>query len=359
MDSASLALATGARSVVWLFEQWWRGLYDCLPGAVRSRMAAKHAVLGVSIEGPEAIIHLERGEARSLVGRFGLEEADAFGEALEPSRRLKPAVVVRLPAAAVVTRRVALPVQVKKNLRNALAFELDRLTPFQAEQVYFDYRLLPAERNPGKIVLDVAACLRGQVTPWVEWIRGQRLVPEAVIWEGAWESANLLPPGERNFANGRERLLGRTLAALVLLLAIGVSLSPLWQKREQVIGLMHLVADVRPKAERAVDLRKRIDEARQQVELAATQKNRGPRLVDLIKELTERLPDDTYVQNLEYNRGTAQLRGESAQATTLIRSLTDAPGIDAVTFQSPVVQVPNSSKERFHLSFQYTRPGEK
>ena len=67
------------------------------------------------------------------------------------------------------------------------------------------------------------------------------------------------------------------------------------------------------------------------------------------------MPDDTYVQNLEYTRGAGQLRGESLKATALIGALEEAPGIDGVSFQSPVVQVPNTGKERFHISFQYTR----
>lgn len=357
--SVSAAMATGARTVSILLEQWRKGLLDCLPRRVRSHLAAKHAVLTVSIESDEAAVLIERGDHRSRVGRFGLGQGDDLGEAIEPFRKLKPSVVVRLPGGAVVTRAAVLPAQVKKNLRNALAFEIDRLTPFQREQVYFDYRLLPRESNPGKIALEVAACLREQVDPWIDLIRRQRLVPTTVAWDGAWASANLLPPTERNLADSRDRLVGRALIAFVLLLGVGVAISPLWQKRDEVIGLLNAVAEVRPKAERVFELRKQIDQARQQVELAATQKNREPRLVDLLKELTERLADDTYVQNLEYTRGSTQLRGESGQATTLIRSLTDTPGIDAVTFQSPVVQVPNSTKERFHISFQYTRPGGK
>ena len=79
-------------------------------------------------------------------------------------------------------------------------------------------------------------------------------------------------------------------------------------------------------------------------------------MINLLRELTERLPDDTWVQNLDYRDGEIQIRGESAQATALINLLDQAPGITEVTFRSPVVQVSGGGRERFHISLKYKRP---
>jgi hypothetical protein len=76
-------------------------------------------------------------------------------------------------------------------------------------------------------------------------------------------------------------------------------------------------------------------------------------MIDLLRELTERIPDDTWVQSLEYQSGEVQLRGESGQATALIGLLEQAPGIDGVSFRSPVTQVARTGKERFNLAFTY------
>jgi general secretion pathway protein L len=339
-----------------LAERWRAGFGDCLPVALGRRLAARHALLAVTVEGETATMSFERGEHRTRVGRVALGEPPTLQEALAPFRKLKPTAILRLPADTVITRRVELPAQIKKNLHNALVFEIDRLTPFQAAQVYFDYRVPPAEQRGGKVLIDLAVCLRDQVTPWVERMRAERAAPEGVTWDGGWAGANLLPAGDRRVSQGGGRLLAQILAGGALILAAAAALSPLWQQREQIIALTRAIEDLRPKAERAATLRKQLEETRQRVEFAVNQKNREPRLVDLLKDLTERLPDDTYVQNLEYTRGAAQLRGESAKATALIGSLEEVPGIDGVTFQSPVVQVPNTGKERFHLSFQHKRP---
>jgi len=359
METLSTAFRPVGRATGQLLEKWKAASLGCLPLRFRSWLAARHATLVVAVEGTGATVHLERGEGRTFVSREVLGEPSSLADSVASMLKLQPEVVIRLPASAVIERRVELPGQVRRNLRHALEFEIDRLTPFRPEQLYFDFRLLPGEQRGGKIAIDLVACLREQVTNWVAHIRDYGIAPGAVTWDGAWPTANLLPPAERKRSDNRDRLLGRVLAASVVVLALAAALSPLLQKRQHVLSLLAAVQELRPKVDRAAALRSQVEKAREQVELALTQKNREPRLVDLLKELTERVPDDTYVQNLEYNRGSTQLRGESGQATALIGILESAPGMDGVTFQSPVVQVPNSGKDRFHISLQYARPAEK
>jgi len=358
METLSTAFSLVARATSQLLEKWKAASLECLPLGFRSWLAARHAALVVDVDGTGATVHLERGENRTFVSRQVLGEPSSLRNLLGPLLKFKPEVVIRLPAAAVIARRVELPAQVRRNLRSALEFELDRLTPFRAERVYFDYRFLAGDPRRGKIVAELIACLREDVNRWVAHLREEGAAASVVTWEGAWPSANLLPPAERRHSDYKERRARRVLSALVLVLAAAAALTPLWQKRQHAIMLTGAVAELRPKVERASALRSRVEKVREQVELALTQKSSQPRLVDLLRELTERVPDDTYVQNLEYNRGSTQLRGESGQATALIGILESAPGMDGVTFQSPVVQVPNSGKDRFHISLQYVRPSE-
>uniref|UniRef100_UPI0025DB43D1 PilN domain-containing protein n=1 Tax=uncultured Thiodictyon sp. TaxID=1846217 RepID=UPI0025DB43D1 len=80
-----------------------------------------------------------------------------------------------------------------------------------------------------------------------------------------------------------------------------------------------------------------------------------PRMLDVLRELTARIPDDTWVQSLEYQNGEVELRGESGRATALIGLLEGAPGISGVSFRSPVTEVAQTGKERFNLAFKYNR----
>ena len=53
-----------------------------------------------------------------------------------------------------------------------------------------------------------------------------------------------------------------------------------------------------------------------------------------------------------------QVRGESIQAAALIGLLEQAPSISGVAFRSPVSQIPNTDRERFHIGFNYQRQGD-
>ncbi len=54
----------------------------------------------------------------------------------------KKKVSVSLPREKVVARFIRLPIATKENLRKVLEYEISRYTPFEKDQVYFDYQIL-------------------------------------------------------------------------------------------------------------------------------------------------------------------------------------------------------------------------
>ena len=59
-----------------------------------------------------------------------------------------PKVVLSVPARDVLRKTLHLPAAVEPNLRQALGYDLDRHTPFKAEELYFD--AVVSGRNPAK-----------------------------------------------------------------------------------------------------------------------------------------------------------------------------------------------------------------
>jgi len=111
-------------------------------------------------------------------------------------------------------------------------------------------------------------------------------------------------------------------------------------------------------AEEVARVRADLERARLGSVEVLNRKREQPRMTDLLRELTDLLPDNTWVQTMNYREGAADIRGESAQATALIGVLEQGPGIDDVSFRSPVMQVASSGTERFHIAFDYRRPAE-
>jgi general secretion pathway protein L len=255
----------------------------------------------------------------------------------------------------VISRRVSLPSQVRNNLSQVVGYEIDRLTPFRADQVCYDAHALDRQPTGDKIAVELVLCRRDQVAPWIERLRQAGAPVDCVTWQGAWPGANLLHPSERPRQGTRVFSATRLLFLLVLLLAAAALAGPIWQKNRTLEELDARMADLAARADEVYQLREAIERARQGSVAVLERKSQQPRMIDLLRELTDRLPDETWIQNLDYREGDVQIRGESAQAAALIGLLEDAPGVKDVAFRSPVVQVAATGQERFHISFTYSR----
>jgi len=140
---------------------------------------------------------------------------------------------------------------------------------------------------------------------------------------------------------------------------IAILVTPLWQKHYLARQLESEVARLRRQAVAVDEVRQELERVRQSSTFALQRKLEQPRILELLRELTDRLPDDTWVQNLEFSDDQVDLRGESGQATSLIAILEQAPSIEGVSFGSPLTQIARTGKERFNITFRYVRGGAK
>ncbi len=343
-----------------LFRQGQEILSRCLPTAL-GHVLFRKPYLQLQVQGDRADLYRCVGEARELLGHLDRHTPGKTLAAIlaevggKEARHLR----IEIPEDYLLLRRAVFPTQVRKNLLQVITYEIDRLTPFQADQVYFDFRLLGTPNPGGKIQVEIALCRRDLIRHWVEQLQQAGALVEAIRWSGAWPGANLLPSGERPKRKIRIFTLNRFLGLLLVLLGSAVLISPLWQREQILQQLDRQIKKLRVQAEEVHQVQAAIERARQGSLVVLQQKAEHPRMIDLLRELTDRLPDDTWIQNLEYRNGEVQLRGESAQAAALIGLLEQAPGVENVTFRSPVVRLANKDRERFYLVFQYRRQAEK
>jgi general secretion pathway protein L len=263
---------------------------------------------------------------------------------------------LELPADTVLRRTITLPEQVRGQVRKTVELELDRLTPFDRTEAYFDARVPDDSQVGTKIRVDLAVCRRDQALPWIEYLRHVAVPVDRLTWVGAWRNANLLPLAERPKRSSAGLLLHGLLGASILVLILALLITPLWQRQTVHRQLQVDLSDLRRKAADVNDLRAELEQAQRGSVAVIQRKLDAPRMTDLLRELTELLPDGTWVQTLNFRDGEVDIRGESTQATALIALLEKGPGISNVTFRSPVMQIASSGTERFHIAFDYRRP---
>ncbi|KAA6187289.1 fimbrial assembly protein [Thiohalocapsa marina] len=337
--------------------RWKAALVQCLPARLRRLLAFRHPQLVVIPRGDAAELLRRIDHETAHVATLDLAEPEGLGDVVAITRRnARYNLCVELPVDRVLERRVALPVQVKDNLQRVVSYEIDRLTPFSAADVYYDARIAGVLARGAKLDVRLAVCRRAEVDGWLRRLNDEGAPADRLTWTGAWPGANLLPPADRPRRGRAATVVSITLLALVVVLAVAALVTPYWQKSRQHDFLQAELRQTRARALEVERLRDALDKARLgRVEILRLRREQ-PRMTDLLRELTERLPDGTWVQVLDFRDGGVDLRGESDQATALIQLLEQGSGLSQVSFRSPVTQVADTDRERFHVAFLYRRP---
>jgi len=340
------------------FALWHDALVSCLPDRLRGVLARRDHRLIVVPDGAFARLFEVHGGERLAVGELDPQLPGSMQSVLAGAKGMRRRSVVELAPEQVLTRSVSFPSQVRDNLAQVLGYEIDRLSPFQSDQVYFDFRVHDEAGRGDKLSVELALCRRDLASDWLQRLRDVGAPAESLTWNGAWPKANLLPVSERPQRGSGPFSLNKLLLALVLMLGAAALATPIWQKQQIRDDRAAGIEDLKVGAEKVHEMRTSLERARQGSVAVLQRKWEQPRMIDLLRELTERLPDDTWIQNLDFRDGEIQVRGESTQATALINLLDQAPGITEVAFRSPVVQVAGSGAERFHISLTYERQQE-
>jgi len=345
----------GEMTLSGLFERWHKALTACLPEPLRRALIRRDRHLTLALQGKDAILYREAGSTREMLGKIDTHISNAALDALltETRKGNQRRILIELPGNEVISRTVSFPAQVRKNLAQVIAYEIDRLTPFHSDQVYFTFRPLEIQPKSEKQVVQIALCRKDAIQDWIKHFQRTGTSVDQVMWEGCWPNANLLPITERSKRGGYLFNTNMMLSLLVLCLVMAALASPIWQNNQKARLIESELSEVKKEAQQVDELRDAIERARQGSVAVLERKSDQLRMIDLLRELTDRLPDDTWIQNLDYRDGEIQIRGESKQATNLIGVLEKVSGFSNVAFRSPVVQVRSTGSERFHIAFTY------
>jgi general secretion pathway protein L len=334
---------------------WWReSLVLGLPPWLRRGFEQQLSRLVIEmIGGSEWLVSRETADGIKALGRF--DEADPRIVALtaaalgEESGRHQVQLVLRLPQQMILSTTLSLPLAAEENLRQVLAFEMDRYSPFTTQEVFFDFQVLERRPDLQRIRVKMILARREEVEQVLQRFAERGLRPSVVDVAGQGPGLNLLPVERRPAPQRSGRALTLVLAVLALGLFVVASLAPVWHMRSVVVDLQPQVASVRQEAEQTRELEAQLQEAIQSTGFLVQEKMRHPVVVEVLDELTRYLPDDTWVQRFELRGNELQVRGESFEASALIGLVEGSSLFSEVSFRSSVTRNPQSGSDRFHL----------
>jgi general secretion pathway protein L len=274
-------------------------------------------------------------------------------------------VVFELPADVVVVRRVAVPVRAREFLAGIIRNQLERLSPWYADEVVYGFDADVNAEDPASLDVRVFIALRSAVEQACQELDALGLpvdrvvthppVPRDTLSEPAEEPAapkkpvalwSRLADASPEHLAGMCRQVGAAIAAMAVV-SLGVSV---WA----VISAASLDAESEGIAVRARTLQRQIQgpasmstlNPRERVWYA---KETSPTAAIVLEALSRALPDGAYLTELRLEQGTVRLIGLTSDAPSLIAPLERSGHLTDVRFFAPTTRGPDGSLFRFNI----------
>jgi general secretion pathway protein L len=353
----SFVLDPGRRLLAW----WLRELGAMVPARLRQRLVPAKDMLVLLFEDGAVWVGVESGRDLEEVGQLDLTGDPQPQHTLEALLRNHGlggfrAAALRLRGGRALHTIIDLPLAAEQNLSEVVAFELDRHTPFRADEARFAHRIIERDPAAKKLRVELTVVPRPVIDDLVAASARVGIVPTRieVADDASFRAAsgNLLPAQAATPDWRRRDKPSLALAAGAAALAIVAIYLPLQATQRADEAIDEQAAATRKSMATIAALQKEIEALRKDEGFLADRKRERPTVSALLLEVTQILPDDAYLLDWELDGGEIQIQGLAASASTLVRQLEQSHEFRDTTFQSPVVQDARTGRERFHIATQ-------
>lgn len=296
-----------------------------------------------------------RPGADSLEGvhRIGLAALHGSTQFAQPESHA-PAVL-EVPATKGLRRTLEMPIATEENLRQVLEYQMDQYTPFAASQLYFSHAVLSRYPSTGKILVELVAVLRADVDGILKQVQeaGAQLVAVQLMDASGQPLAhNLLPARFQTATPIWRRSALPWVTALFGLLVVAALVLPLVIKREAAIQLLPQLEHAKKAAETVDGVRRELDVRIARHNYLLEKRAATPTVIQGLEDLTHVLPDDTWVQTMDWKGAEVVIQGETASSVKLVGLFEQSHVFKDASFRSPLTKGQTAGTERFTLSLQ-------
>jgi general secretion pathway protein L len=261
-----------------------------------------------------------------------------------------------LASGQVLFRPLDFPKQAEDFLDGMIRTQIDRLTPWSADDAMFGWSP-PSAIGPDRIELTLAATSKQELEPLVQLatnLGAQSLTAFARPAAGS-DAPTKIKICDQALATAAGRALDtpRTLrrallsagvaaaAAMLVAAYVGDSLDTEQQQLTGQISQRRAALRLGPDGNSALGL-------------LAKRKQSSPSSVVVLEALSKALPDGTYVTELRIDGDKVQVVGMTQDAPSLIRLIEKSPQFARATFFAPTTRAQNEPGEQFHIEARIT-----
>ncbi len=333
------------------FFTWWRQqLLDLVPEALRpgAGPAANALVADATAHGVLTLLRRRRG-LETRVAQVRLDEAGL--PSLRAALNARPGgepVLLRLPTHTLLERSVALPLAAERDLERVLGYDMERLTPFTADEVFWGFGVQARDRARGRLSVRLSLVPRSTVQGLIDMLaacNGRPSLIEAETEEGPRAIRLAHAPA----AGAMTRLTPRNAAIILAFLAFLVIVSPFLRQSIELAGARRDLDSLAPRMSEVNALRRRIQGASAGGDAVLSETKRVGDMLEALAAITEILPDNSYLTEFTMRERKMTLKGLSASAPHLISLLSADPRIKNPAFTDATTTAENGHNDVFAI----------
>jgi general secretion pathway protein L len=337
-----------------LFKWWKEQMRDLVPASLRpSAGRTWRRTLVIVPELPDlgsVELFMQGRSGETSLGRHALNSEGLRTALARLPRALRTTSVLRVSSDLLLEREIVLPLAAEHDLKRVVSYEMDRLTPFRADEVFWSCFAGRRDAARNRLYVRVTVVPYVRVEAMLTALLQSGLAPARIAAGGASDTQRIVPLTEDRPAH---RWLGPRADAYALggcgvLVAVAIALPFILQTVASARIDARMDA-IRPQVAEAEKLRKKIANGATTADAIAAARNQLGTPLQTIALLTELLPDDTYLTALNVRQKKLTISGRSAAAARLIGAMAANPLIHNPAFTAPVIRDETNGGEMFSI----------
>jgi general secretion pathway protein L len=356
LQAMSRTVEAARRALVW----WGDELWHLLPLRVREALRADPIAVEILPPDPGCApqtVAIQTFRSGRSAQRLQMEDwREALAWVVEKRRRWGPLMRVDLvlPASACLIRQREVPAAASNRIGEVLALELERTTPFSAQDVRQGWRRVTGSASAASLLVEHVVAKRHLSNPALAEAAALGVPIAAVdvidLAAGSRLGVNLLEPAEvpQSLTRRLHGAIAIVAALLVIVTATAVGIAV--QRQED--ALARLETEIGSARKEALAARKRLQDADIAFERIGQLRQRRAqdfRVIAVWEEVTRRLPDTAWLTDMRIENNSLWLDGYARSASELVRIVAQSSMFSGVALSAPVTRDAAKAGERFQL----------
>jgi Tfp pilus assembly protein PilN len=243
-----------------------------------------------------------------------------------------------------IVRHLQLPLDVQQDLKSALTLQIEAISAWPEQDVYWDYIV---SKDPKVLQITVVIIPKTVLESWLQTFEAARIPLAGASLAGF--DVNVLPASLRRGSARVQVVASYVLAACLLLVALAFWLRAPYQQRVYASQIQQEITRLEPEVKKLVKEEAALAVLTKRYEALLAQVQKRDSNLAALNTLASVLPPDTFLLNYRYQNDTITVSGVSASALTVQSALEKSPVFKNVQFSAPINRDP-SGKDRFSLT---------